>query len=158
MADTVVLPDLFAQSLCDDFNLPPAVFIPKIVATINEKIREYKDQVMPLEPRLPSSPIGGKLEESGEEWDAWRRLREDAMRDDDDSGEEEEVRTDEGGKVDHGVIIVNGDEDEDIKPEMEDGKMEQRVDLPVTVDEAMQKWAIRDEAMGEDMRILIKVS
>ncbi len=44
----MVTPELFAQSLCDDFKVPHNHFVPKIVAAIKDRIQEYQDQVLPL--------------------------------------------------------------------------------------------------------------
>jgi SWI/SNF-related matrix-associated actin-dependent regulator of chromatin subfamily B protein 1 len=118
ITDTVVSPELFAESLCSDFSLPPQHFVPKIVAAIAERMREYRDQVLPLEPRFVDA-CRGRLEQGSEEWEAWRRARAIALElvddsdDEDPVGDEHEVRTDEGGQLDDGTVQVVGSEEEE---------------------------------------------
>ena len=50
-ADVVVSPELFAQTVCDDFKLPQQHFASRIVAAIRERVKEYTDQVAPLIPK-----------------------------------------------------------------------------------------------------------
>lgn len=173
ITDTVVVPELFAHSLCDDFNLPTNIFVPRIVIAINDRVKEYRDQVLPLESRPEGS--GGRLQVESEEWELWRKFRDDLAADENvdvegDSEEgDEEIRTDEGGRVEPAVdvVIVDGnDGDGDVKLDMEDmgdeskkKSVEGMEDVPVTVEEAMQKWSGEEGGMGlDDMRILIKVS
>ena len=192
--------------LCADFSLPPQHFVSRIVTAIAERVREYKDQVLPLEPR-PVDACRGRLEPGSEEWEAWRRARllgmeaEAEMEDDDvdmvgeDGDDEHEVHTDEGAQMDDSAVrVVDGDDDADgarksllarmdsgsidgrgsktpgpipamerdlsfAKPQARDGGMdvdEIEVDLPMTVEEAMDQYGQCDDP-GDDLRILIKV-
>ena len=52
--DTVVTPELFAQSLCQDFSIPPQHFFHKIVSAIRERVQEYRDQVLPNLAQTPN--------------------------------------------------------------------------------------------------------
>lgn len=61
-ADTVVDPTMFAQSLCEDFGFPSGVFVPKIVTAIQERVREYQDQLLPIGPHRV---MGGDPAQSG---------------------------------------------------------------------------------------------
>jgi hypothetical protein len=134
VTDTVVTPELFALSLCDDFNVPPNLFVSKIVSAINERIAEYKDQIAPLE-QAPAGLSRGKFDPDGEAAtkgliEVFRKAREEAWGDDggpqpdliDMMGEGEgegegsvpsppsvDLRTDPG-VADEGVkIVVDGD-------------------------------------------------
>jgi SWI/SNF-related matrix-associated actin-dependent regulator of chromatin subfamily B protein 1 len=132
VSDKVVTPEIFAQGLCDDFKVPVQHFASKIVAAIQERVKEYQDQVMPM---LTHSPDGevlrGKLDPDGEGeakalYEVFRRAREGS----------EEIRTD-GGEEDTRVKVA-GEDEEGV----------------LTVEEAMEALPVLPE---EDLRILIKV-
>lgn len=81
VTDTVVTPEMFAHSLCDDFGFPPNHFVPKIVAIIQERIAEYKDQIAPIEQvSMGVKGTQGKLDPEGPEGqaviDVFRKARE----------------------------------------------------------------------------------
>ena len=132
-ADIVVTPELFAQSLCDDFNVPLHIFGPKIVAAIHERTREYQDQVLPILQRHVE-PCRGNLDPRSSDMAVFRQARECS----------EEVKTDSGHEDDDCVRIVGLDENEDM--------MDER---PMTVEEATLCLPI---SLGEELRILIKVN
>lgn len=83
-------------------------------------MREYKDQVLPLEPRVADA-CKGRLEPGSEEWQAWRRARAIALEGDEDDSDDEregeddehEVRTDEGAQVDDGAVKIAGEDDDE---------------------------------------------
>ena len=124
-------PELFAQSLCEDFNVPSHHFVPKIVAAIVERAAEYRDQVLPILQRVPDDACRGQLDPDGEAAAVFRRAREGS----------EEVKT-ESGHEDEKHVRIDGCDDE---------TGEER---PMTVDEAM---ACLSTDAGEELRILIKV-
>lgn len=130
VADQVVTPALFAQVLCDDFKVPHQHFAPRIIAAIQERVKEYQDQVMPILTRSPDI-IKGQLDPDGDDdakamYEVFRRAREGS----------EEIKT-ESGDEDMRIKIVGEDEE------------------PMSVEEAMSCLPL-DPA--EDLRILIKVS
>lgn len=129
-ADTVITPDLFAQTLCEDFQVPPVHFKSRIVAAIQERVKEYQDQVLPILTRSPDL-VRGKLDLEGEGegkvlYEVFRRVRE----------RSEEIKT-ESGEEDPRVRIAGEDEE------------------PMSVEEVM---ASLPPGSGDDLRILIKVS
>ncbi|WVQ95720.1 hypothetical protein IAU59_002819 [Kwoniella sp. CBS 9459] len=143
-ADKVVTPEVFAQTLCDDFAVPQQHFVPKIVAAIQERIHEYQDQVLPIVQRKTTEDNRGKLDPEGNDTsramvEVFRKVREG-------SGPEEEIKTDPG--EDRG--------DDDVKIVMFGGEglsldLDQR---PMTVEEAMD---CLPQEETEELRILIKV-
>ena len=150
----MVTPELFAQCLCDDFSLPHQHFVPRIVASIAERVQEYRNQVAPLEP--PKQSTAGKLEPNGEGdgralYEAFRAVR-------GGSYDEEEIRTDEGAIVDNPEIKILVDQDEpmdasDMQTEPKDIVWE--AEEPMTVEEMMEGLPVDST---EDLRFLIKAS
>jgi len=135
-ADTVVTPELFAQSICDDFKLPPAQFIPKIVATIKERVREYQDQVMPLQAnKRPELAGRGIIDEDDPETCDMLELFRSAHEDD-------EVKTQGTDQDDSHIRIVSFDD------EVLDDKV-------MTVEEIMADLPPTPEQ--DELRILIKI-
>lgn len=132
--DTVVTPELFAQSLCDDFKLPPTQFVPKIVAAIKERVREYQDQVLPIQPATDVTGKGSLDEDEGQSiLDTFRRAHE---------VDDEEIKTDEGADQDDSHIrIVAFDDDFD--------------DKVMTVEEAMA--CMPPPSDDNELRILVKL-
>jgi len=126
--DTVVTPELFAQTLCDDFNVPLHHFGPRIAAAIHERVREYQDQVLPIL-RRDVNPCRGTLDPDGGAMAVFRRTREGS----------EEIKTESGHEDDGHVRIVGVDEAEE--------------ERPMTVEEAT---ACLPPDQGEELRILIK--
>lgn len=146
-ADTVITPEVFAASICDDFGVPAPTFSAKIAAAIHERIAEYRDQVAPAE--LPGPSLQGKLNTEGDEdskalADLFRRIRE-VDDESDASPVSDEVRTDPGMDTeDHVKVVTFQDTDMDVKQE----------ERPMTVEELS---ASMKEDYGEDLRLLIKV-
>lgn len=139
-SDTVVTPEMFAQILCDDFKLPGGQFIPKIVAAIKERVREYEDQVQPIQPKADNYDHGRgviceEYPESHSLQEIFRQAHEQEEGDD-------EVRTDEGADQDDTPIrVVSFDHEAD--------------DKVMTVDEAM---ACLDTGKDDDeLRFLVKL-
>ena len=54
---------MFAQSLCEDFGYPQSIFVPKIVTAIQERVREFQDQLLPIGPHRV---LGGESEIKGQ--------------------------------------------------------------------------------------------
>lgn len=132
-SDTVVTPELFAQTICDDFKLPAGQFVPKIVAAIKERVREYQDQVQPIQ---QSHTSRGVIDEDDPEsrsfMEVVRRAHE----------QDEEVRTDEGADQDDSHIrIVSFDDEVD--------------DKIMTVDEAMA--GLEPGKDDDELRFLVKI-
>lgn len=127
-------PELFAQSLCDDFKLPPAQFVPKIVAAIKERVREYQDQVLPIQQTSDVTGKGSIDEDEGQViLETFRRAHE---------ADEEEIKTDEGADLDDSHIrIVAFDDDPD--------------DKVMTVEEAMA--CMPPPVEDNELRILIRL-
>ncbi|WVQ70519.1 hypothetical protein IAR50_000038 [Cryptococcus sp. DSM 104548] len=146
-ADTVVTPELFAQTLCDDFGVPHHIFAPRIITAINERVHEYKDQVLPLAQRHSRDDCRGKLDPEGDAeskalCEVFRRAK-NWNRDED----EEEVKTDPGAAMDdEDIKIVSDDHDHP-----DTGLDESR---PWTLEEAM---SLVPENCAEELRILIKL-
>lgn len=142
----MVTAELFAQSLCDDFGVPPIHFVSKIVTVINERVREYKDQVLPIMARSPEV-IKGKMDSQGDDESramcrVFAQMRE---------GSEE---------TDSGEASPRANGDDHVKDEPQDLAIDYRssIDLdetPMTVEEAM---SLLHPDVHEDYRILIKVS
>lgn len=138
-SDTVVTPELFAQTICDDFKLPGGQFIPKIVAAIKERVREYQDQVLPIHARQPAGPTGRGIidlddAEGHSILEVFRRAHE----------SDDEVKTDEGADQDDSHIrIVSFDDEVD--------------DKIMTVDEAMACLPATAVTEDDELRILVKV-
>lgn len=132
-SDTVVTPELFAQSLCDDFKLPAGQFIPKIVAAIKERVREYQDQVLPIQQTTDTAGKGSIDEDEGQAiLETFRRAHDD----------DEEIKTDEGADEDDSHIrIVSFDDDFD--------------DKVMTVEEAMA--CMPPPSDDNELRILVKL-
>ncbi|KAK8850360.1 hypothetical protein IAR55_004278 [Kwoniella newhampshirensis] len=150
-SDTVVTPELFAQTLCDDFGVPHVHFAPKIVAAINERVREYQDQVLPMVGQRAPEDTCGKLDPDGDAQtmaliEVFRRVREG-------SGVEEEIKTDPGDQLDDNVKIVTFEVD-CLKEEDRDSGVVQ-VEKAMTVEEATAMLPSSDAL--EELRILIKV-
>ncbi|OCF78534.1 hypothetical protein I204_00474 [Kwoniella mangroviensis CBS 8886] len=146
VSDKVVTPELFAQSLCDDFQVPHQHFASRIVAAIQERVQEYQAHVLPIAQRKSKEDNRGKLDPEGDAdskamVDIFRRIREG-------SAIEEEIKTDPGEEHnDHHIKIVSFDHAE-VKVEVIG---EER---PMTVEEAMQNLPTEET---EELRILIKV-
>ncbi|WWC72392.1 uncharacterized protein I206_106354 [Kwoniella pini CBS 10737] len=180
-SDKVVTPELFAQSLCDDFQVPPQHFFSRIVATIQERVKEYQDQVLPIIQRHPREEQRGKLDPEGDAnqramYEIFRKIREG-------SGigqEEEEIKTDPG-EINDDVRIVSFDQNgpgsgfedgaeetvpveplndsEGRKPEIIDDEQVIKPEIveedrPMTVEEVMQ---LLPKEQTEELRILIKI-
>jgi SWI/SNF-related matrix-associated actin-dependent regulator of chromatin subfamily B protein 1 len=139
-ADTVVTPELFAQSICDDFKLPAGQFVPKIVAAIKERVREYQDQVMPLQSdKKPELSGRGVIDEDDPETCTMMELFRQAH----EADEMDEIRTDEGADQDDSHIRIVSFDDEVLD------------DKVMTVDEAMA--CLAPPAENDELRILIKI-
>ena len=82
VSDTVISPEMFAVSICDDFGVSPNGFVPKIVAIINERVTEYRDQVAPAEQPGPS--LRGKLDLTDDEGQRTMEIFRQAQVDEDD--------------------------------------------------------------------------
>ena len=123
---------MFAQTVCDDFNVPVSHFGPKIAAAIYERVREYRDQVLPILQRDLDS-CRGKLDPGSERMAVFRRAK----------GASEEMKTESGHEGDNHVRIVGVDEDVI--------SLEER---PMTAEEAT---ACLPPEQGEELRVLIKV-
>ena len=159
-ADTVVTPELFAASLCQDFGVPEGIFVPRIVAIIREREREFQNQVLPILPRASGSTVG-KINPEGDAdargmYEVFRRAREgsvpdveavpEAIKDTGGSASSDEIKT-EVGEDDEGIKIVNGDAEEVAEVVI-------RPEKPMTVEEANAAFS---SVQSEDMRFLIKV-
>lgn len=185
VADGVVTPELFAQCLCEDFQVPPGPFVPKIVSAIHERVREYESQVRPMAwGKGEKGPGQGKLEEGGEGegaemWQVFRRARAAAEREQEKEGggdpEDEgeipgEQEQDEGdgsatSATSQDVRTDAGDDaaDKDVRILLSDGYDEYLVlgpegdeaERPMTVEEMMKD--VPDSGVGEELRVLIKV-
>lgn len=40
-AETLISPEVFAEVLCDDLDLPPASFVPAVVQAIRQQIKQF---------------------------------------------------------------------------------------------------------------------
>ncbi|KAK4684761.1 SWI/SNF-related matrix-associated actin-dependent regulator of chromatin subfamily B member 1, partial [Tremellales sp. Uapishka_1] len=136
-SDVVVTPELFAQCLCDDFSVPPHHFVPKIVAAIRERVREYQDQVLPMVSNVSECDTGarGRMDPEGNEEarslvEVFRKAREGESRVKQEEGVEDE------GKI-RTVSFVGEDE------------------RPMTVQEVLA--GLGDVGAEEELRITIKV-
>lgn len=118
--------------------MPAGQFIPKIVAAIKERVREYQDQVLPIQQR--TNDVAGKgLIDDDEGQSILETFRRAHLGDD-----EEEVKTDEGADEDDSHIrIVAFDDDDDLD------------DKIMTVEEAMS--CMPAPADDNELRILIKL-
>lgn len=131
--DTAVTPEMFAQTLCDDFKVNVQYFGPKVAAAIRERVLEYQDQVLPILQR-DEDPCKGKLLPDSEEMAVFYRARDSS----------EEIKTESGhGNDSHIRNIGVDDEDE--------SSLEER---PMTVEEATACLSVEQ---GEELRILVKV-
>lgn len=72
--DPVITPEIFAQCLCDDFQIPSASVVQAVSKSINEQLTEHRAHIV----ETPSAPkrevLAGSIGEKGEEWwSRWRR-------------------------------------------------------------------------------------
>jgi SWI/SNF-related matrix-associated actin-dependent regulator of chromatin subfamily B protein 1 len=155
--DTVVTPDLFARSLCDDFGVPTHLFLPRITAAIHEKIKEYQDQVAPLVGKGEGKEMcRGKLgmvdevifsaARNGVAGELGKNMADEMKVEDIVLDVEPELEK----EVDDGETKV-----EDVDVKVEDLKVEKIDERALTVEEAM---SLMKQEQGEELRILIKVS
>ena len=159
-ADSVVTPELFAMSMCDDFRLPHKDFVPKIVSAIQEKVKEYQDQVLPVMPKIPKEEAcRGLLDPDGPAWEVFRRAREGSTSD---GVAATEVRTPEQDGEDIAMVKMEDEDgsqtatDEQMNGHLDDQKPREREpEEPMSVEEAMS--ALPDD-WSEELRILVKVS
>jgi len=143
VSDTVISPEMFAVSICDDFGVSPNGFVPKIVAIINERVTEYRDQVAPAEQPGPS--LRGKLDLTDDEGQRAMEIFRQAQVDDDDQSTplSDEIKTDPGDD-DHVKTVT-----------WEDQVSKKAVDRPMTVDEL--EGMVDYKNAEEELRLLIKV-
>jgi len=144
VSDTVISPEMFAVSICDDFGVSPHHFVSKIVAIINERVSEYRDQIAPAEQPGPS--MKGKLldnEDTKTTLEIFKRAQADDS-DDQDSPISDEIKTEPDDAQDHGKVVT-----------WEDQVNGKEMERPMTVDEldAMVDWG----NLEEELRLLIKV-
>lgn len=114
ISDSVVTPEMFARSLCEDFAVPPGPFVPKITAAVHERVREFQSQVMPLLPRRQGrAALQGKLEpegESGTDGRALFELFERVKKQYDDDADDEGSSADEDEKMRDATPPVDGED------------------------------------------------
>jgi SWI/SNF-related matrix-associated actin-dependent regulator of chromatin subfamily B protein 1 len=144
VSDTVISPEMFAVSICDDFGVSPHHFVSKIVAIINERVSEYRNQIAPAEQPGPS--LKGRLldnEDTKTTLEIFRRAQADDS-DDGDSPISGEIKTEPDDAQDHGKVVT-----------WEDQVNPKEMERPMTVDEldAMVDWS----NLEEELRLLIKV-
>jgi SWI/SNF-related matrix-associated actin-dependent regulator of chromatin subfamily B protein 1 len=144
VSDTVISPEMFAVSICDDFGVSPHHFVSKIVAIINERVSEYRNQIAPAEQPGPS--LKGKLldnEDTKTTLEIFKRAQADDS-DDEDSPISDEIKTEPDDAQDHGKVVT-----------WEDQVNRKEMERPMTVDEldAMVDWS----NLEEELRLLIKV-
>jgi SWI/SNF-related matrix-associated actin-dependent regulator of chromatin subfamily B protein 1 len=147
VSDTVISPEMFAISICDDFGVSPNHFVSKIVAIINERVAEYRDQIAPAE--QPGPIMRGKFidnDESNTTLEIFKSAQHDES-DEETTPISDDIKTESDDQPDHGKVVtwedqVNGN-----------GKKEK--ERPMTVDEldAMVEWG----NLEEELRLLIKV-
>lgn len=169
LSDTVVTPELFARSLCDDFAVPSHLFVPRIVIAIAEKVREYQDQVAPMmSKRDGREECRGKLEDVDDiVFGAARDGLADYL-----GKIKGEVESEVMVKVENieNEVHENGGDIEMIEENGEDGNEELKVNVKEEDDEGKgiiqveerimtveEATAIMGQNLSEELRILIKV-
>jgi SWI/SNF-related matrix-associated actin-dependent regulator of chromatin subfamily B protein 1 len=156
VSDTVITPEAFAVTICDDFGVSPNIYVPKIVAIINERVAEYRDQVAPAEQPCPS--LKGHIDLENDDgkamMDAFRRAQAEVGSDDDDESSpvSDDIRTEPGVDSDEHVKVVSW---EDQRPGCGSGSGTTQDDRPMTVDEL--DALIDNKNVQEELRLLIKV-
>ena len=179
-ADTLVSPEMFAQSLCHDFSVPEGLFVPRICAAIRQRVREFQDQVMPILIRSPDATTGkGKIDPAGDDdaqamFEVFRKAREgspgsseqgssrDREREQvDGSRSSVEIKTESGGDENDTVKIVGEDEAVDVDDDVTmvevddvEAKAVKREERPMTVEEATANLSSKQ---SDDLRFLVKV-
>jgi SWI/SNF-related matrix-associated actin-dependent regulator of chromatin subfamily B protein 1 len=145
VSDTVVTPEMFASSICDDFGVHLHIYGPKIVAAINERVQEYRDQIAPIEQSGPS--LKGKLNEGDQDGKALLEMFRRAQEDEDDSSPvSDEIRTDPGMDEDERVKVVTFEDEIVSEPSGE---------RPMTAAELEEM--VEGKEANEELRLLIKV-
>lgn len=146
VSDTVISPEMFAVSICDDFGVSPNHFVSKIVAIINERVSEYRDQIAPAE--LPGPSLKGRLldnDDSKTTLDIFKRAQiNDESDDEETTPVSDDIKTEPDDRSDHGKVVTWDDQ---VNP--------RETERPMTVDEldAMVDWG----NLEEELRLLIKV-
>jgi SWI/SNF-related matrix-associated actin-dependent regulator of chromatin subfamily B protein 1 len=146
VSDTVITPELFASSICDDFGVNLHIFGPKVVAAINERVAEYRDQIAPIEQPGPS--LRGKVDPEGD--DAGKALlvvfrRAQESHETEASPVSDDIRTDPGIDEDDRVKVVSFDNEGDLTS----------LERPMSVDELEKMHENKD--LDEELRLLIKI-
>jgi len=108
-----VTTEVFAYNLCDDFGLPHNHFVPKIIAEINERVHEYQNQVLPIQPKTRDN-CRGQLDPDGDDvaraaFKVFRDARQSSPFSDSDTLESEEIKTADAGSEEDLVQIVSTD-------------------------------------------------
>ncbi|KAG8730074.1 SWI/SNF chromatin-remodeling complex subunit [Ceratobasidium sp. 428] len=69
--DPVITPEVFAQCLCDDFQIPSATVVQAVAKSIAEQLAEHCAHIVELSSGPKRDIVHGAIGENGEEW--WRR-------------------------------------------------------------------------------------
>jgi len=145
--DPIVTPEHFAQSLCEDYNLSQN-YHSLIVKTIQDQLGDYKShsphydaegsEFSDVEDTLEKGSLD---EKSAAWWESWRKR----------------LRT-EAGFVKSGKRGLFKKKRKVVKDEYEDDADVEMTDVDDEKPMAIEDFEVDDKEMGEDMRILIKVS
>ncbi|KAG8695492.1 SWI/SNF chromatin-remodeling complex subunit [Ceratobasidium sp. 395] len=90
--DPVINPEVFAQCLCDDFQIPSATVVQAVAKSIAEQLAEHRAHIVEVSSGPKRDIVHGAIGENGEEW--WRRRDEadDALVDEEDKTMSEGLR------------------------------------------------------------------
>ncbi|CAE6459210.1 unnamed protein product [Rhizoctonia solani] len=104
--DPVITPEVFAQCLCDDYQISSNSVVQAVAKSITEQLQEHRAHI--LEPVGPKrEEIRGEISEKDEEWWAKWRRREPGM-DEDEEAEGEEKEANEELRVLVKVDVIVG--------------------------------------------------
>jgi hypothetical protein len=82
--DPLVTPAMFAETICQDFDLPVDPFAARIAGTIQDRVRETEVSLLP---QTASTLNSDSLSEEDVEW--WKRMRQEALLLDENAAEED---------------------------------------------------------------------
>ncbi|KAG8746893.1 SWI/SNF chromatin-remodeling complex subunit [Ceratobasidium sp. 423] len=88
--DPVITPEIFAQCLCDDYQIQSNSVAQAVAKSITEQLQEHRAHIVEPVSGPKSEVVRGEISEKGEEWWArWRRREEGVEMEVDDEGDTE---------------------------------------------------------------------
>lgn len=94
--DPLITPEMFAQTICEDFDLPLEPSRSRIAEAIKERVRESENAIVPQ-----STAVDGQTKFTDDDVDWWKRMRKEALSLDEDADEEDRPKLVEDLMIDH---------------------------------------------------------